>query len=274
MYLLRSLILSAVLLPTVWSSAETLLEFDFQNVEGTETKASQHTQESSNVGELINGAEIDTGPTGIEKGIPQILSGSLIIDRQMKGGSLGMKSTAGAGANNNACFGDYTRGAGFGTGTILMVFKPNFGKAGGGNTLFCTNVVSTQAGFFAIRMQGKKISLFMGAKEGATSAQIELPEWKPDQWYLIATSWRESASPTIYARALGESGGLFGAGDKPVLAAKNFRNGIRIGNGHSVKEPEPTAMMDGRMAYFLWTDEFAESQAAYDSLYEGITLAK
>jgi hypothetical protein len=267
----RSLILSLALLAPVAAFGETLLELDFQNRDGVETKARHQTGGASEIGELMNGAEIETGETGIEHGIEQIRKGSLVIDKQMTGAALMMKDQGGGGVSNNACFADYSRGAGFGTGTIVMVFKPSFATAGGrGNTLFCTNAVSTMPGFIALRMQGKKFIFLAGAKDDATMAQVETPGWEPGDWYFLAASWQEGANPTAYVRRIGSDDVFFSTGNKPVAAGKGIRHSVRIGNGHNVKDPNPDSMMDGRLAYFLWTDSFADSQSAYDALYSSI----
>lgn len=267
----RLLTLGFSLLAPALAFGATLLELDFQNVEGNATKAKQHESGASGVGELQNGAEIDPGETGIGTGIEQIRKGAMLVDKQMAGAALMMKSQAGEGANNNACFGDYSRADGYGTGTIVLIFKPSFATAGGrGNTLFCTNAVSTMSGFIALRMQGKKFMLIAGAKDDATSAQVETPGWDVGEWYFLAASWETGQNPTVYVRQIGSDDAYFAEGTKPMPISKSIRQGVRIGNGHNVKDPNPQSMMDGRLAYFLWTDAFSNSREAYDALYASI----
>lgn len=253
------------------ASAETLLELDFQNVTGTETKASAGNSRGSDTGELLNDAQIDLGPTGIDTGMPGLRKGSLIIDRQMKGASLALKNLN-AGGRSNSAYTSFIGGPGFGTSTIAFVFQPNFTTAGRSNVLFCTNATSTQAGFMALRVVGKGLMLILGAKDAASTVEIADAGWESGQWYFIAASWQQDSPPNLFVCPL-KGSGIFAEGTKPVIGTGAITQGVRIGNGHDIKEL-PSGQMDGRLAYFLWANDFTGNAAGYDTLFKRIVDGK
>lgn len=254
-------------------SGATLLELDFQNVNDSTTKALTRTEGASQIGELGEGAAIETGPTGIEAGIPQIRSGAMVISKQERQGFLTMKETE----KGNAWFSAYTRSNHLESGTMVVVFQPEFGGPVTGDgplarpTLFSTQVASSRDPSMLtwdICNHGLRFLL------GTPSSQVLLkqPDWNPDKWYFLVMSWAKGESPILYVRELGSS--EFAMNVVETVMAKTggkYNVPIRIGNYNG--EP-PSSPMNGKMAYFLWTDDYTNSADAIDTLFKQITESK
>jgi hypothetical protein len=255
------------LLPCL-AAADTFLELDFREAEGTSVKAVAHAPGTPDGGDLVFNAAVEPGPTGIEAGPPGLKEGALRIDGDAKGAALHLTDSKGGKDN-------YGKSGAWAKSTIVLVFKPNFDRARSQwQTLLGTNASSTQSGFMTWRLRGPVMQVVIGAKDEQAPVDLDVGLWDTSSWYVLVASWETGSSPTLYSRKIGAESGQFLAGSKPVNWSGNSNYSVRLGNGHTLKEPDPENQMDGRLAYLLWTDTYTGTQEAAEALYERLTGAK
>lgn len=264
------------------SQASTILEVDFQSFDPTDRVLTANNVQGGATGALTaseSGATVDAAATGVESGNPKLLKGAgECVATPEGGGSFSSSGPAGA-------YSKYISGQrGYGTGTLVTIFQPHFGgrlNGAGSNgkaCLFATNYQGTSLDAIILGI-GKEMTLSFGIGAAASPTRrhsIAQPEWDPNKWYFIAASWGPLEKPTIYWREIASESGEFAASENPLEdSTQEIRRGIRLGNcGVNTASLYGDMPMKGKMAYFLWTDTYTNSEEAYDALYKEVVKPK
>lgn len=298
-WIVRSSSLLAGLVLTASASATTLLEFDFrQPATGTTVAAVAATD--SAVGQLLdtagNGtgtyATINTG-SAVGPGVSDSLAwGSLVVPRtgssNDKNGLMTM-DTGPVGSPNNR-WRDYFNGVGvgtFGTGTVLVAYKPNYSgyfKGEGPNGRFTLVNSPALYGGTAFRLgtmddnvNGNRLMVHFGA--GAQYLLTEPINWNASSWYVIAASWSVGNPVRLFVQEIGQSSPLaylestFSLADPSGYFEAMYANPLFLGVAGEPVQYNATARgenMNGQMAYFLMTDDYLTSQSGFGQLYASL----
>jgi hypothetical protein len=278
---LHRLICLAFLLGLPSAFSETMLEVDFTKFDPATRMITGQNHWSEGPATLEaseQGASIDPGATtGIGAGNPALAKGLVECVDSSEGG--GFLDTA---ASYSKITG--TR-RGYGTGTIATVFQPHFSGRLAGNGprsrayFFATNYGGSASEAIVFGIGDKGLALMFGIGTAASPARrvtIEQPDWDPEKWYFLAASWGPSEKPTIYWREIGTPKGSFA--EAPELlddCHSEVKKNVRIGNAGNVQSKQAGgSSMKGKLAFFLWSDSYTNSQQAYESLYQEIVKPK
>lgn len=258
--------------------AETLMELDFQKYDESSRLLSVNTVRpgaSDTLRVSDEGASIEPETeTRIPSRNPSLQRGfgeSMTVTGE--GG--GCFQTTGRELGNYAQYTGVKNG--FGTGTIVLVFQPHFsGQLSGSSVrqrafLFCTNHRGTAEEAVVLTID-KALVLYFGMGSAAFPARrvsLAQPDWDPTKWYFVAASWGPMEKPTLFWKEIDSPNANFASGQTPLEdTTKNIGKPVRIGNSGSTDQSlQGNAPMNGRMAYFLWTDAYTATSEAYETLY-------
>lgn len=273
--------LAFLALSTPKSLAENLVELDFRNV-NEDTRTTKAAAVYSGASGIFQLSEDDAvihpeEATGIASKNAALKTGYLEIVPGSTGGGF-LESTAETGTKNSPYYSAYAGGKGFGTGTMVFVFQPFFDRPLTGQTqsqrayLFSNGAYGTSPNSVAVRIT-KEVGMDFGVGntdvQRVTTAQ---PEWEPGKWYFIAVSWGGTQQPTVYVREIGAASGSFAEAAAPLVdVSDGIPRPIRIGNGAGPNSKEGAgAPMNGKLAYYLWSSDYAANQGDFEKIYAEI----
>lgn len=266
-------------LPMAVLQAGTALEFDFRNFDETTrtVRATAHRPETSPflqaAGEAI--AVEPERATGIPGAGAPLATGSVLIGAQTKQGGFLQSRTDGP---DGASYGDYAGTAGFGRGTIAMVFQPTFSAAAGKGErkacLFATNFRGTAAEGLLFLIE-EKLTLVFGLGKAASPGQkvsLAPPDWDSSKWYFLAASWAPDEKPAIFWKELGAKDHQFATGPEALIdPRRRIAKAVRLGNsGNQDANLGGDAPLNGRLAYFLWLDEYLSDSQTFERLCDRV----
>jgi hypothetical protein len=248
----------------------TLLEWNFQNSGGNLSEA---VAGASTTGTLQGGATVNTGSnTALDQPSydPAIRSGRLIVPNSTSTNQ-GVSTTGTDGE-----WRDYIGTSTFGTGTSYLVFKPNFTyDSTTGNLVDPAVLWSSQTynstNAISLRVtQGRQLALVTG-QPTAVQAIADSTTFDNDTWYFLAGSWKEGSAPTVYLRALTGSNtaaALFATSLNDTPASGPDSQAIQVGYSNTFSSTHYVA--EGDYALFRITDQYTDTQAGYDAIYQSL----
>lgn len=253
--------------------AAVVLEFDFQNVDGTNINASANVTGSSGAGHVSGSAVVDTGLNeGMDTGLqPSIRYGSLTVgnsftDYVITSGSDGQWS-------------DYSGVANFGTITAVMVFKPtNDGRPATRSYLWHSRqqppawnapYLGTQRGNEGTADLQSFAAYYSGGWQTYTVTTLD-ETWDNDTWYFIATSWTPGQPMTSYIRPLGSSAYNFESGANLVASPYWYDGPITVGGQEGAAGASRSS--EGTFALFQLMTGYTADAAAFDALYDNLYI--
>lgn len=271
-------------LPIAGLQAGAILEVDFRNFdEGTRTVRSTAERPGTSPLLLAAGDAIFAEPdaaTGIPGAAAPLASGSVLIGAPAKQGGYLQSWTNGAeGAN----YGDYIGASGFGRCTIAMVVQPGFtgdSKTKGGRDacLFATNFRGTAAEGLLFQIEDQLTLAFGLGKAASPGQKVKLapPDWDPSKWYFLAASWGPDEKPAIFWKEIGAPESHFAVGSEPLVDSKRRINkAVRLGNsGNQDANLAGDSPLNGRLAYFLWLDEYLPDKESFARLCDRVVSGK
>jgi hypothetical protein len=271
------------------AGAAVNLGYDFPTP-GTTSTAGAARAGASVTGTLHNGATVSSGTavnssqvrSTIREGyldIPRVISSVSDPSRGMY-----MSDSDGNVLTNDNSWEDYTGVQSFGTGTVEVVFKPNFsGAQGSGVThTFFSHRVGDVRTTVAFRQDGGVIEGRFGDTGASGLVSTPFTNWESDSWYYMALSWSVGSATQMYIReVLDATDGVDPAGagtlvtgtvvTDPTSQLVRFANSdSAIGIGVSMSNVgglPATANLDGQMAYFRWTDTYTNTANNFNALF-------
>ncbi len=264
------------------AEALTQMELDFQNFTSNETQALTVRADSSDTLTLSgDGASLlSSASTGIDSTNSKLTTGYAEFTRTGSNNGI-LKTTNTSEGSNDAEYRDYTGaspGSSYGTNTITFIFQPDFTGALAGSSpgtrsfLFTTDYNGTSTNLVYLQIGGGIKMIFGTGGSSQDSFTFSQPDWDPSKWYMVSASWQEGSETTIYYREVGGEAGSFGKDDSLLPANPGFdiTRSVVLGNNGANDGTSYQTPAQGKIAYFLWTDEYTSTEASYNSLYSAV----
>lgn len=249
--------------------AGVLLEFDFRNVSDTTNVAAVAVKAGkSAVGAVSGGAMIapDAEAAAVPGVSAKVATGYVDFSKSL--GSAAILRMANP--SNTGRYQDYKTGSGsFGQGTMLVVWRPvrtNYvGSSANSRAFLSGHSTGTGSGRYDWRVSGT-INMRFQNNTGADQCDVVMsqPIWNTNAWYALGTSWKVGASPSLYLRKLGDASGTFATTNDTVVSGNDLNQPHIIGNDGATP---PATAADGRIAYYLWTDDVLDTESKWEQFY-------